>query len=86
MRTPWNRNYYYIVTKINGEPYLLGPYDTERDAQSKAFEKLRGILFEVKQYPTKDLTRATRMDKYGKFEEGSPEDMGKKIRHTIREE
>lgn len=70
----FSHNYYYIVTKHEGNLIVLGPYNSQREAQQKGFEKLNGILFDIKTYPTRDLNRATRAAKYGSWDNSG--DMG----------
>ena len=82
------RDYYYVETRLQGEPYLLGPFDSEREAKEKAFAKLSGVLFEIKTFKTDKLSEATRQNKYGRFDEStngeeSIDALRRRVRHKI---
>ncbi len=80
----FGKQYYYIITKAGGELFVLGPYNSENEARQKGFEKLSGILYDIKKYPTRDLSRATRMAKYGRFDDDDDMDaLGARAKHKL---
>jgi hypothetical protein len=58
---PVSRRYYYwLVTRDeNGRPYLVFGGNDENEARRKGLEILDGMDFEIKRYPTRDLTAAS---------------------------
>jgi hypothetical protein len=55
--------YYWIICKDpdTNKPYLIAGGDTEMSARQKGLESLSGIDFEVRELPTRDLSRASSM-------------------------
>ena len=60
--------YYIIIHGEDGKDFLDGAYHSEREAREKGFLKLKGVSFEVKSYPTHDLTEANRMFRHERLE------------------
>ena len=61
MVTTW----YWVsaITNVSGKPIILGPFDTEEEANMVGFNKVGGT-FRVVPLSTKDPGRATRILKY----------------------
>lgn len=56
----FDKNWYWITAQINGQEVLIyPPYESEREAREKGFDKLRGVLFDIYKADTKDQTKAT---------------------------
>ena len=54
------RYYYWLVTHDDtGKPYLIFGGENEDEARQKGLEMLGGMDFEIKRYPTRDLTTAS---------------------------
>lgn len=53
------RYYYWIVAFDNGKPYLIFGGADEEEARRKGLEILGGIDFQLRRYPTSDLSRAS---------------------------
>ena len=60
MGLPFGQKYYWIAATVNGQHILLyPPYESENEARTKGFEKLRGVIFDIFKTDTKDQTKAT---------------------------
>lgn len=56
----FDKKYYWLTAMIDGKLTLLyPPYETEKEARDKGFEKLRGVLFDVFVANTRDQGKAT---------------------------
>jgi len=53
------RYYYWIIVYDQGRPYLVFGGADEEEARRKGLELLVGENFELKRYPTSDLSRAS---------------------------
>jgi len=53
------RYYYWIVTFDNDHPYLVFGGKDEEEARRKGLEILGGSDFQLKRYPTSDLSAAS---------------------------
>ena len=55
------KQYYWIVTRDEtGKPYLIfGSETSESEARQKGLEMLSGMDFEVREFPTRDLSAAS---------------------------
>jgi len=52
------RTFYWIIANLNGKLVVIGPKDTEADANSFAYEKL-DVEFEIIPLDTRNRARAT---------------------------
>ena len=62
--------YYWVVGLAEGRPVIFGPYRDEDTATNMGIEKVEGD-FKVIPLPTRNESRATRMLKGKKLENGS---------------
>jgi hypothetical protein len=79
-----DKTYYWVaaVTSLTGQLVVLGPYDTEEEANQVGFEKVGGT-FSVEPLRTKDVGRATRVLKYKRFHQtANLEEALKRAKHT----
>ncbi len=54
------RYYYWLAAKDEtGKPYLIFGGNDEEEARRKGLEILGGLDFEIKRYPTRDLSTAS---------------------------
>ena len=55
------RKYYWLVTEDpdTGRPFLIFGGDSEEVARQKGLEMLGGIDFEIRAFPTRNLSRAS---------------------------
>lgn len=75
--------WWYVVAKHEGRVVLLGPYNTEQEANTVAVEKLDGT-YEVVQLRTRDRAKATQLLRHRILSDNS--DLGQALRrmkHTI---
>ena len=66
------RMYYWIAAKDEtGKPYLLSATScrTEDECRAYGMEMLGGLDFEIKRYPTRDLSSAVRMHRGSRLED-----------------
>jgi len=66
------RMYYWIAAKDEtGKPYLISATmcKTEDEARQRGMEMLSGLDFEIKRYPTRDLSSAVRMLRGSRLED-----------------
>jgi len=65
-----HRQYFWLVSKDEGGKTFLifGSDRSEDDARQRGLELLSGAYFEVKQLPTKDLSRASSLLKGNRLE------------------
>ena len=61
------KQYYWIVADLDGQPYLIFGGDNEEEARRKGIENL-GANFDIKKFPTRDITAASRMLRGHKLE------------------
>lgn len=54
------RDYYWIVANLNGKMVIIGPKDSEVEANTFAYEKLDNVEFDIVGLPTRDRGAATR--------------------------
>ena len=79
------RQYWWLVTHDEtGKRYLVfGSALGEEDARQRGFEILGGVDFEIKQYPTSDISAASQMLRGKRLEQThSLTEAGKRIGHT----
>ncbi len=64
-------NYYWIVAVDNdsGKPYLIYGGPSEEEARQKGLEMLPGMDFEIRPFPTRNLSRASSMLKGKRLED-----------------
>jgi len=82
------RTWFYLVAQdtASGQPYLLGKYESGKKAREIGFLKLsgQGVSFEVREYPTADLSEATRMFRHERLmKTGNITESVGRVRHTI---
>lgn len=66
------RYYFWIAARDElGKPYLLSATmcKTSEDARQRGMELLSGLDFEIKRYPTRDLSSAVRMYRGSRLED-----------------
>lgn len=71
------RDYYWVCAteQITGRPVVLGPYDTDREANQFGFESIKDGEFTVYPFPTinkitaRDMFKAKRLEQSGKLSE-----------------
>ena len=85
MRNPFRRQYYYVVTKINGKivVWLKDEWKTEEDANQAAFKSIRGRLFQVVAKPFKDVSRVTQEAKSMHLEDSA--DLESSIQRAVHD-
>ena len=77
--------YYWVVGLSQGRAIVLGPYKDEDAANSRGIERLEGD-FEVIALPTRNESRATRMLKSKRLDDGSTlSEALKRIGHQKKE-
>lgn len=78
------RKYYYIVIKKDGQDWLWKvDVNNEKEARNKAFQKLKGHLFDIHVSNHSDQAKATQEYKAKKLElTGNFEDSIKRVKHT----
>ena len=65
------RNWYWIkAIERDGRMAVLGPYNSEEEANSQGYELLDVPDFQIKKLPTRDLARATHLAQGGRVEDG----------------
>ena len=77
--------YYWISARDEtGKRYLIFGSDKDEDsARQKGLEMLGGVDFEIKRFPTRDLSRASSMMKGKRLEEThSLRDASKRLGHS----
>jgi len=66
------RMYFWIAAKDEtGKPYLISATmcSTESEVRQRGIEMLGGLDFEIKRYPTRDLSSAVRMHRGSRLED-----------------
>ena len=77
------RYYYWIITVDNGHPYLVFGGADEEEARRKGLEILGGVDFQLKRYPTSDLSTASAYFRGKRLDEThSLRESSKRIGHT----
>lgn len=85
-RSRFRRDYYWIsaIEKESGRLVVLGPYDTEDEANQVGFGAKLDGNFEVHQLGTIDKARATSEIKYKRFNQTkSLEQALRRAKHTV---
>jgi len=78
--------YHWVIGLSQGRAIILGPYKDEDAANTKGIERLEGD-FEVIALPTRNESRATRMLKSKRLDDGSTlSEALKRIGHQSRED
>lgn len=81
------REFYWLlaVDRPSGRPIILGPYDTESEANRIGFEKIDSGNFEVVPLATHNVQRANQLLKYRRFNQTSKlEEVLKRAKHILR--
>ena len=55
--------YWWILAYKEGNPFIVGPYETDVEAHEQG--KKAGVPYSLRELPTRDENRATRMVKAG---------------------
>ena len=80
------REYYWIlaVDKPTGRPVILGPFDTQDEANKIGFEKIDSGNFEVVPLNTRDSQKAKDKLKYRRFhQEAKLEEVLKRAKYQV---
>lgn len=78
------QQHYWIVTQDeDGKPYLVYGGVSEDEARQKGLEMLGGMDFEIKRFPTRDLSTASSYLRGRRLEQTSSlREAGRKIGHN----
>jgi hypothetical protein len=76
--------YFWLVSQDeDGKPYLVFGGNTEDEARGKGLEMLGGMDFQIKRYPTKDLSTASSYYRGRRLERTqSLKEAGRRIGHS----
>ena len=84
---PTDNNLYYWILAVDnssGRPIILGPYDTEQEANSIGLTKIDSGNFEVVPLNTRNVQKANQVLKYRRFHQTARlEEALKRAKHTI---
>jgi len=78
------RKYWWIVAKVDGNPFLVFGGATEDEARQRGIEQV-GSDFQLKQYPTRNLQAASAFFRGKRLEEThNLREASRRISHKIR--
>ena len=85
MRNPFRRQYYYVVTRVNGQTvvWMKEEWKSEEEANQAAFKAIKGRLFQVITKPYKDVGRVTQEAKSMRLEDSA--DIEGSIRRAVHD-
>ena len=64
-RSAKGRDYFWLTGVAEGKPFLLFGGMTFDEANEHGLEMLSGVDFQIKKLPTRSISAASRMSKYG---------------------
>jgi len=80
------RNHFWAcaIEKITGRPVVLGPYDTEQEANQFGFERIKDGDFTVYEFDTRDKFAARDKFKYKRLEQsGQLSEVFKRAKYRV---
>ena len=76
------KEYYFVGAIFNGEPVVLGAYNTNEQAQQEGARKLP-VPFKIYVKPYKDMSKATKAIRYDLLEASNADEAFRRARHIL---
>lgn len=79
------KEFYWIIARLDGQPYLAYGGETREEAVKSALETLSSVRFEIVKYPTKDRNTASAYFRGKRLKETKDlREASRRIKHIVK--